>query len=193
MISGAMPACSQANRVPVRPKPVAISSAISRTSKSIAQGPHPPQVFRGINAHAAGALHDRFENDRGQFRPVPFDQLRERGDVGVIPFAIVAAIRRRCKKMLRQNAGEQMMHPGVRITDRHGSGGIAVVAVADGQQPRSFRIPAGVPVLNGHLDRHFDADRSGIAQEHALQRLGGDRAPGGQPVRRRGGGSARRT
>jgi hypothetical protein len=66
MMSGAMSACSQANSRPVRPKPVAISSSDQQQPVAVAEIAHARQVVGGVEAHAAGALDDGFQDHRRQ-------------------------------------------------------------------------------------------------------------------------------
>ena len=64
MKSGRIPACWCANRLPVRPKPTAISSATRCTSNRIAQRPREAQVLGVVHGHAGGALHQRLDQRR---------------------------------------------------------------------------------------------------------------------------------
>ena len=62
--SGAMPACSQANSVPVRPKPVITSSAMRKTSWRRHERRQLGQHRRLVHQHAAGAQHQRLDDQR---------------------------------------------------------------------------------------------------------------------------------
>ena len=68
-MSGRTPACSTANSVPVRPKPVATSSHDQEHVGAPARGGHRGELGRLVQVHAVGALHQRLEDDRGH--PVP--------------------------------------------------------------------------------------------------------------------------
>ena len=58
-----MSACSAAaNSVPVRPKPVAISSRTSGISCCVAEVAQELDAFGRVEAHPARALHDRLDD-----------------------------------------------------------------------------------------------------------------------------------
>ena len=57
------------------------------------------------------------------------------------------------------------MHPGFRITNRHRSGRISVVAAAEGQELTPAAVTAGKLVLDGHLHGYLYADGTGVGQE----------------------------
>jgi hypothetical protein len=63
-MSGAMPACSQARKVPVRPQPVITSSAISKTPWA-AQMRHFGQHMRRVEQHTARAEDQRLNDEGG--------------------------------------------------------------------------------------------------------------------------------
>ena len=65
-MSGWMSHCSDANNVPVRPKPVATSSAITSTPAACAASTTRRDLIRVGHLDAGGALHQRLEHDRGQ-------------------------------------------------------------------------------------------------------------------------------
>jgi len=95
-------------------------------------------------------------------------QRGESGNVVICPLRIAAAGWRRSKQVLRQDAGKEVVHAGFRVTDRHCPAGVAMITATDRQQPLLRRLTGRLPVLDGQLDRHLDADRTGIAEEHAL-------------------------
>ena len=64
--SGRTPHCSTANSVPVRPKPVATSSQMRRTSWRRQASARPATNSGVAQGHARGALHERLDHDRGQ-------------------------------------------------------------------------------------------------------------------------------
>ena len=66
MMSGTTPAASQANIVPVRPKPVKISSKISEQAVAVSGRAQTAQHLRLVEHHAAGALHQRLDDDAGE-------------------------------------------------------------------------------------------------------------------------------
>ena len=63
-MSGATPACSQANSVPVRPQPVITSSAMNSTPWRAQIALHLGQHRGWIDQHAAGAEHQRLDDER---------------------------------------------------------------------------------------------------------------------------------
>ena len=68
--SGASPHCSDANSVPVRPKPVATSSQISSTSCARHASPRRARPSRIGELHAGRALHERLDDDRRELARV---------------------------------------------------------------------------------------------------------------------------
>ncbi len=129
------------------------------------------QIAGLVETHAAGTLHDRFQDYRGNAAMVLFGQPGEIGNIVVIPVIVKATLRRAGEQMLRQVAAPQAVHRVFRIADRHGGKRIAVITAL---QREEFlpRLSASQPVLQRHFHRHFDGDRAGIGEEHALQRLG---------------------
>jgi hypothetical protein len=73
-----------------------------------------------------------------------------------------------------QETIKQAVHPRLRITDRHGSGGISVVTTTEGQQLSPSTLTAGVLVLNGHLHGYFNADGAAVGEEDFVQAFGSD-------------------
>ena len=67
-----------------------------------------------------------------------------------------------------KQASEEFMHPILRITNRHGREGVAMVPPPNGQQALPFWMSPGQPVLEGDLDGHLDGDGSGITEECSL-------------------------
>ena len=99
----------------------------------VAQVAHPPQVIRGIETHAPGALDDGLQDDRRQLLTVPPHQVLERRRYRRPAGLAETASRGRGEKLARQEVGEEMMHAGDRVAHRHGVEGIPVVAAAQGQ------------------------------------------------------------
>ncbi len=66
MTSGLTPAASAANSVPVRPKPVAISSKTSTQVVPVGHLAHDRQAGRRVDVHPPGALQQRLDDDPGQ-------------------------------------------------------------------------------------------------------------------------------
>ncbi len=162
MMSGVTPACSQANIVPVRPKPVKISSKISnapqrsaiprrRCSVPASWKRIPPAPCTSGSTISAG---DAFGMPRQhQFERIAARRIRRQID----------------DDMLRQRAAEHIMHPGIGIAHRHRAGGVAVIAALERDELGLSRLAAIDPVLLRHLHRDLDRDRAGFRKEHAIE------------------------
>ena len=88
------------------------------------------QPFGGVKAHSTGALNNGFQNQCCQLTMVLGQQAFELCDIGGCKAAIKGGLRARSKQLLCQHATEQFMHAVDRIAHRHGTEGIAMVAVA---------------------------------------------------------------
>src|SRR5210317_1813180 len=106
------------------------------------------KVLRGIEAHAASALDDRFDNDRGDLIMMSLDQAAEVGDVAVLPVLVAHDARGLGEELLRKDLRKEMMHARFGITDRHGAGRIAVITAPDRQHPLLAWLPHSGPVLD---------------------------------------------
>ena len=84
MISGVIPACSHANIVPVRPKPVKISSKISRTLYLSASARRPSKYTHVVKFHSTGTLDQRLDDDPCHRVSALFQQFFERGCGAVV-------------------------------------------------------------------------------------------------------------
>ena len=135
-MSGTTPAASQANIVPVRPKPVKISSKISSSVVAVGRRAQTPQHAGVVEAHAARALHQRLDDDAGDLLGVALEQRVEGGGARLVA-------RQVDDEMLRQETAEQRVHAVVRIADRHRAGGVAVIAAAEGDELRARRVRPG--------------------------------------------------
>ena len=67
-----------------------------------------------------------------------------------------------------------MVHARHGIAYRHGAKGVAMIPLANGQEAALFRFALGVPVLNGHLNCHFNSHGTAIGKKHLLQGLWGN-------------------
>ena len=85
-----------------------------------------------MEAHAAGALHQRLDDDAGELVGVALQQARKRR-------ALSSSLRQVDDVMLGQQAAEQRVHAAVGIADRHRAGGVAVIAAREGDE---FLAPA---------------------------------------------------
>ena len=121
----------------------------------ITQGTHRLQVGGVVHAHAAGALHHRLQNHGSNLLMMIRQHLLDGIEIPGIKITVVGALRRLGKIMFGEHPAEQRMHAVDRVTGGHGPEGIAVIAIAQGQQFILAGVPLAEPVLQGHLDRHF--------------------------------------
>jgi hypothetical protein len=139
------------------------------------------QITRVVKAHAAGALHHRFDDHRGQLVGMPGQLLLERRAVA----GVVIAWHLRGEHLGGQDVGPQRVHAAVGIADAHRRERVAVVAAPPGHQPVFAGQAAAAPVLQRHLHRDFHRHRPGVTEEDRLQPGGGDvHQQLGQPGRR---------
>ena len=135
----------------------------------IAQFSHPSQIVRMVKAHSPRALHDRFENDRGNGCVVFGDQRLEGCKVRRIPGLMKLHPRPVGEEMRGQYAPEKLVHAGDGVAYGHGLKRIAVIAAADRQQFRFGRQPLSPPILRGHFNRHLHGHGSGVREEDLFQ------------------------
>ena len=167
MRSGATPSCSQANIVPVRPKPVATSSQMRKSAELVAQLAHGAQVAVGVHVDARRALHQRLDDDRRAALGVLGQQRAQR--VGVAG--------RRLPGVEQQRAVERVEE--LDAADRDRAERVAVVAVAQADEARAPPLAALVVELVGHLQRDL-ARRS----SRCRRRRRGCRPSGARSTRR---------
>ena len=129
------------------------------------------QVLRVVKAHAAGALHDRFQNHCRHFVAVLFQQAAQGIQIPLVPVVVVAHRRRVREQVLGQHLAEQMVHAVDRVAGGHGPEGVTVVAVAQRDQTVLLGLPLAEPVLQRHLDRHLHGHRATVGQEHLVERF----------------------
>jgi hypothetical protein len=140
------------------------------------------EAVRVVDVHAAGSLQHRFDDDRGELVGVPVHQRGDlvgpAGDVGV-----EAAGRPRREQLRGEHPGEHRVHAAHRVAHAHRPERVAVVGAAQCQHSGAPRCPAAggsttsaaaLVVLQGHLQRDLDRDRSRVGQEDTLQAGGGD-------------------
>ena len=154
-----MSACSAAaNSVPVRPKPVAISSSTSGTPCSSQRSRRSCDAFGRVEAHPARALHDRLDDHAREACASRTARVTSSRPLG-------RPLGQRREDVLRQRALPHRVHPAVGVAHRHRAERVAVVAAAPGQQ----RAPLAVPVLQDQLDRDLDGDGAGVREEHVVE------------------------
>ena len=93
----------------------------------------------------------------------------QRGHVPIRAQGAKRTARRIDKQLLWQHPRKQSMHAGDRITHRHRTQGVTVIATARRDEALLAGPSACLPVLQGHFHRHLDRYRTGIGKEHRLQ------------------------
>ena len=139
----------------------------------VAQGAHPLQVARVVEAHAAGPLDDGLQHDGGDLLVMIRHQGGQLHHAIFIPLCVEAAARRLHKQLLGQEPLVELVHAAVGVGDAHGAEGIPVITAAQAEEAGSGGA-LGVPVLLGHLERHLHRHRAGIGEEHPIQPGRGD-------------------
>ena len=66
---------------------------------------------------------------------------------------------------------EQAVHAGHGIADRHGAGGIAVIAAPGREEAGALLLADALLVLQGHLQRHLHRNGTGIRQKNTCKAL----------------------
>ena len=158
--------------MPVRPKPVATSSQMSSTPARRQASPSCADVA-GVGAqHARRPLHQRLDDDGGQFAGMRLD-----GGAGLVgPARVGVAGRAHDGEAQRIEDGAE--HAAV--AERERADGVAVVGVAQGQEGGAARLAPVDPVLEGDLEGLLHRHRAvggeeevGIVDRHHRgQRLG---------------------
>ncbi len=115
-----------------------------------------------MEAHAAGALHQRLDDDAGDLVGVPLEQAVEGRDARLV-------LRQLDDVMLGQKPAEQRVHAGVGIAHRHRAGGVAVIAARKARNFAARAHAAVEPELHRHLHGDLDRDRAGLGEEHAVE------------------------
>ena len=137
--------CSEAKRVPVRPNPVATSSAIRSTPCSRQVSPTRSTDRRIGHPHAGGALHERLDDHRGQLVGVGRDQ----GAGGVGPARVVVA--RGPQDGEAQRIEDVGAEPAGAEGDR--AHGVAVVGACPSAR---YRVRVGDALVGPELERDLE-------------------------------------
>ena len=127
--SGRRPHCSDANSVPVRPKPVATSSQISSTSCVAARGAEPGEAVRVGELHAGRALHERLDDHGRELARVRVDH-RDR-DVEAVRVGEVRRAQHREAQRIEDVGAEAV------VADRQRADRVAVVRAAEREERRA--------------------------------------------------------
>ncbi len=113
----------------------------------------------------------------------------ERGGPGVDLTAGLGGTRG--EQLLRQHVAPHRVHAAVGVAHAHAAERVAVVAAAHGEHPGALGPAAPALELQRHLERHLDAHRARVGEEHPLQARRRQRhQPLGQPHRGRVGEAA---
>ncbi len=135
----------------------------------VAQPTNGGEVRGSVEAHAAGALHDRLEDHGSDLTVVRFEQGCELGDVGGSECLAEGGFGGGREELRGEHPGEHRVHAVDRVAHRHAGERVAVIAVAHGEQPRPLGSPDASCVLQRHLDGHLDRHRTRIGKEHVLE------------------------
>ena len=147
------PACSHANSVPVRPKPVATSSQISSTSCSRHAAASAARSSGARELHARRALHERLDDHRREL-------VRVLGDHRGTRSAKQSGSANSGARSTGKRSGSKSVGAEPAVADRERADRVAVVRAAE----REERGPAGDaavhPVLERDLQRLLDRARA---------------------------------
>ena len=155
--SGATRSCSQANIVPVRPNPVATSSAIISTSWRRAELAHRAQEAGRLDPDPGRALDERLDDHRADLAPVQLEHALEPADVAGVDLA-------RLEQQRPVGAVEE-----VDAADRDRADRVAVVGAGEGDELGPLLAAALAPVLERHLERDLDRGRARLGVEDAVE------------------------
>src|SRR5579872_3148303 len=100
-----------------------------------------------VNAHAACGLKQRFINECREIWSFPAEQFTERAGI----FARGGIDEHDFKKIVAEWVGEDAA-----LADGHGAERVAVVGMAEGQDPGPLCLALVPPKLDGHFDGNFD-------------------------------------
>ncbi len=134
----------------------------------VAQSAYPLQIAGVVEAHAARSLHYGLEDDGCDLFMMVSDERGEIHHTLFVPLGVETAAGGRGEVVLGQEALVELVHAAIRVTNAHGTEGVAVIAAAQCDELGSGGA-FGVPVLLGHLERHFHRYRSRVGQKHPVQ------------------------
>ena len=127
-----------------------------------------------IEPHAAGSLHDGFEDKCRQFFVMGFYGFPKRSDTGGIPFVVESAGGRRDKIAGGERIPENGVHTSYRVAHRHGIPSVAMIPRPYGDEVAFRGLSAGVPILYSHFHGDFDRYGTRIAIKYVLHGRGYD-------------------
>ena len=127
-----------------------------------------------LEPHAAGSLHDGFEDKCRQFFVMGFYGFPKRCDAGGILFIVESAGGRRDKIAGGERISENGVHTGYRVAYRHGIPCVAMIPRPYGDEVTFRDLSAGVPVLYSHFHGDFDRYGTRIAIKYVLHGRGYD-------------------
>src|SRR5262249_11891183 len=115
-----------------------------------------------MEAHAAGALHQRFDDDAREFLGATLETARK-GRFALLTLWQLDNV------MLRQEAMEPRMHAVLGIADRHRPGRITMITALEGEEFLSLAHALVQPELHRHLHGNLDRDRARFREEDASE------------------------
>ena len=172
--------------------PTATSSAIKQHAVAPGQLPHAPQEARRVDDHPRRRLHQGLDHQGRDPRvlggqdPLQLAEIIvQRGGAGHAGRRAVRIGGRHAERL-----EQQRLEHGVEPLDpahAHAPQRVAVIGVAEGDVPGLLRLGLGAlaPILERHLQGHFDRRGTVVGEEDVLQaRRGKVHQPLGQPDRR---------
>ena len=125
----------------------------------VAEAAHFAQVGGMVEVHRVRGLEDGLADERGNLVRVFLHDPAQRGGVGGIPRRVGRDARLFGEEVPRHDAPEERVH-AVRVRERHAERRVAVVAALQGEEPIPLGAPPRVLVLDGHLRRDLDGNRT---------------------------------
>ena len=79
----------------------------------------------------------------------------------------------RCEEvLLRKGRAEDTVHPSDGVADAHGVPRVAMVASTNGDEVVTLRLPERLLILDRHLERYLDSDRTTVGVEDPIEPVG---------------------
>ena len=169
-----MPACSHANIRPVRPNPVATSSAMKSAAVATREHMQRAKIGRRMRPHAGRTLHQGLDDHRGEAPGVRRERALRLGQCGAerrlrIHAALPAEdVRRRQADRGLDGARDEAME-GVRVADPDRPQRVAVVRLDQRREARAPGVSAQLVVLERDAEGGLDRGRARVGVEHARQ------------------------
>mgnify|MGYP000052675404 CR=1 FL=1 len=129
-----------------------------------------------VHAHAAGALHERLDDDRGDFIMAIGEECCDLGDTsscdvdsGLVRCALIGVGRVDRDHIHQQRAIDRFIE--LHVTDRQRAECFAVIAVAQRDEASLARPADILPIVKTHLHRDFDRSRATVGKEATIETL----------------------